>query len=364
MVYEQKIECAERAAEMLGSLEPIDSIFAGGSLTAGLGNITSDVDLFLLVKDKAQFEETWQSIDRGNRIDVEVYTLDELGQALRESCETKFAPARSGIVRDLERSLDLVSRFAYARVLKQSNALFELQNYLKERFNNFLSVMVNYWALDVEAAKEDFIGAAYEQDYGSAVFSGQAMVAAAGKQMAASWGKCYFSKKWVYKQLVQLGLKERALDYYVEMQRGSWRSLGAEGAVALLNYTQALQALSHLKLNGINIGNDGLLWCKAGEPGAGRYYRHPGYGVFSIDEKALLHWELHKDVTLSMRMLTLWTICQGKNDEEILAEILETPVVTELFGEMSLDRLHGMLQTLEKAGLVSKQAFVLRDIVC
>ena len=98
MVYEQKIECAERAAEMLGSLEPIDSIFAGGSLTAGLGNITSDVDLFLLVKDKTQFEETWQSIDRGNRIDVEVYTLDELGQALRESCETKFAPARSGIV--------------------------------------------------------------------------------------------------------------------------------------------------------------------------------------------------------------------------------------------------------------------------
>ena len=74
--------------ETIRSMPDVDSCYATGSIVAGLGTSTSDIDLIVLARDsqaKLNFNDTLQGLVQAPRLDVEIYSRDEFGEFI-ECC--------------------------------------------------------------------------------------------------------------------------------------------------------------------------------------------------------------------------------------------------------------------------------------
>lgn len=357
-LYEKKLHVARSEAEKYLSSSDVDSVFIGGSLTAGLGNVTSDIDLFVIVNDKSRCRDTCQTISAGNRVDTEVYTVEEIQAAIAGVCAFEFRVSSSPQVWKMEDSLDLVSRFQHGVFVKESETIQRLRAFLRENASQFNNLLTNYWALDVEANKEDFLGASLDGDYDTAALAGQGLVSAVGKAIVSSLGDTYFGKKWVCRQLARTAPEGLSLPDFLEYQSGSWKNSASSGALAVLYFVQ--DCLLAAQLNATSGSHSISRLCEKKNVAAG-YHRHPGYTVFSEGGKVLLHWELNKQFYVSTRMAWLWGICQGLTLSEIRAEISDSPLLSEVFHGADDGHLESMLKKMEGMGLISLQGFALTD---
>lgn len=362
---EEKISLARKYAGRFISDPSINSVFIGGSLTAGLGSPTSDVDLFLITDKRASLRKTWQSIVEGCRVDVEVYEVWELKEALG-----KILPEEPGentllSVRSLKSEIDLMARLEHGIVLKQSKELEQIKQALLVNANQFYSLQANYWALIVEAVKEDFIGAILAEDYHTAAYLGQNLLSTAGKSFSSATGDSYFGEKWVYQQLVRSSLGGELFQRFATLQFGWWSERKREGALEVLYMAQDMVVAAQLQ--GVFSGERGCdlsafftsLKKREGET----LYRHPLYGAFRVDGGVQVHWELHKDMVLSNRLACLLGICSGRSLSEIYRLVKKNACLRGALGDPNEERLVGMVEKLRDNGLVLASLSEVNDLI-
>lgn len=364
-IIEEKMEAARKHGHELvaDTGEAIDSIYIAGSLTAGLGNSTSDADLFVLLRPGASVSDDVNQyrID-GHRVDVEWYPL-ESAEALVEQL-IGFELRRDNLIalHGLREKLDFCSRLRASETVVDSEALTGLRQRLADSVAGIRQTAINHAAAAVSSHLEDFIGAASEGDLDTAAFAGQSLVAFAGKSVAAASGDLYFSIKWVYKQLGRVAVHGFPIEKFAYYQRGEWVVGGTAEAESLVRFVQTCIVVSQL----LNSAGLSLSHWPSWQPqtAASGLYRHPAFNVLSINAGVLLHWELNRQLLLKEPVAFVWALCDGRSLDDVVASVQRLGESVPALKTMTRARIEAVIGALLDKGLVGTEPFSLLTTVC
>lgn len=354
-VVAEKMEAARRLGQVIAERNPgVDAVYLAGSLTAGLGNPTSDADLFVLCEADADEEDfpTQYSVD-GHRVDVERFTVARARRTVEDVASFRLHRDRLTDLHKLADPLDFVFRLRSSETVVNSPGLEALRRQVDTSLPAIQRTAVNYAAIAINGALEDFLGAAVEGDFDTAAYAGQRLTAHAGKAVVLASGDLYFSNKWVYKQLHRLGLKNFPMDAFTSYQRGSWAEGGTEQAEALIFFAQTWIAVAQL-LGSANVPID--TWPVQPEdsaPAAHGFWRNPSYNVLTVDTGILLHWELRRQLVLKEHIAFIWALCDGRTQEDITAAITSLAAHVPTLAPLDDARIGAILDALEAKSLVS-----------
>ncbi|WP_128636844.1 PqqD family protein [Streptomyces sp. C] len=360
------MEAARKLARVLSDQNDgsIDSIYIAGSLTAGLGNPTSDADLFVLYADEAAMgDDVSQYNVDGHRVDVERYTLAFVEEAVGEI--TSFRLRRDNLtdLHKLPSKLDFVCRLYTSEILLSSPALAAFQQRIDESIGAIRQVAVNHSAIAINGHLEDFLGASVDGDLETAALVGQELTAYAGKAVAAASGDLYHSKKWVYKQLARTPVAGFPKAAFTDFQRGTWTDRGTAAAEELVFFVQTCIAASQL-LSRQNVSLDVWpAWTAPAVPAADGLWRNPSYNVLGQDEGVLLHWELRRQLMLRDPAAFVWALCDGRGPQDVVKAVEQLAEHVPALKTMTAERVEKLLASLRERDLVQPQPYsVLRSI--
>lgn len=344
---EAKLDAARVAAAAIGASGAADAVYVAGSLTAGLGNPTSDADVFVLVDDTAN-HSTQQQVHNGERVDIEYYTVAELAQAVERVTQTAVDHSTLSALWSLADEFDLVFRLLTSQIVHTSPRLQGIVGELHDREAAARSNAVNYWVLAANSDREDFIGAVLDEDWPTAAYAGQVMMTSAGKALTSAAGDLYHGRKWVYKQLGRSLPPAFPTADFAYFQRGNWAEDGAAGAAAALLFAQTCSLVAQLHPHGSLEG-----WRRWTVSASSRgYWRDPGYAVFGMGDRVLLHYELQRQLTLGPRTAAVWGLCMGLTAEQIIEEIQSSAWLSGLLGRVTAEDVERLLGDLADKGLI------------
>ncbi|MCX4692827.1 PqqD family protein [Streptomyces sp. NBC_01408] len=359
-IIEEKMEAARKLARVLSDSNDgsIDSIYIAGSLTAGLGNPTSDADLFVLyAKEAAMGDDVSQYNVDGHRVDVERYTLAFVEEAV--GAITSFRLQRDNLtdLHKLPSKLDFVCRLYTSETLLSSPALEGFKQRIVACIGDIRQVAVNYSAIAINGHLEDFLGASVDGDLETAALVGQDLTAYAGKAVAAASGDLYYSKKWVYKQLARNPVEGFPTDTFTDFQRGTWTGRGPEAAEELIFFVQTCIAVSQL------LSRQGVpldvwpAWTAPSVPAADGLWRNPSYNVLGQSDGILLHWELRRQLMLRDPAAFVWALCDGRGTQAVVEAVARLAEHVPALKTMTAERVEKLLQSLRERDLVRAEPF-------
>ncbi|GAB7183414.1 hypothetical protein ATKI12_3245 [Kitasatospora sp. Ki12] len=362
-IIDEKMEAARKLARVLAENNngEIDSIYIAGSLTAGLGNPTSDADLFVLYRNEEDFDDVSQYNVDGHRVDVERYTLAFVEEAVGEV--TSFELRRDNLtdLHKLPSKLDFVCRLYTSEIVVDSPVLTELKKRIEASVPAIRQVSVNYSAIAINGHFEDFLGASADGDVATAALVGQELVAYAGKAMTAASGDLYYSKKWVYKQLARNPVEGFPMETFVDYQRGTWVDKGIGEAERLIFFVQTCVAASQL-LGGQGVALDAWpSWTPAGAEGG--LWRNPSYNVLRQSDGVLLHWELRRQLLLRDPAAFVWALCDGRRPEQVVAAVEQLAERVPVLKALTAERVTKILASLQERELVGTEPFAVLSTV-
>ncbi len=182
-------------------LQEDDLLFASGSLTTGLGNCHSDLDLFLITRRdlsaKADFDQAITFRLGGLQVDLEFvapsYIVD-LVDRLRACHASVVAGEERKSLNIPPRTLDFLHRVQTGRAMA-GHARF---NALRDSFEagHLRAMIVGRSAVIASSEQEDFVGYLQENDFDSARFAGSRMLDAAIDACLAALGNTMVKEKW------------------------------------------------------------------------------------------------------------------------------------------------------------------------
>lgn len=355
---EEKLTAARKLGHTLAaeSGADIDSIYIGGSLTAGLGNATSDADLFVLLNPGVALgdEATQYGVD-GHRVDVEWCSLTTVQDLVDEVSGFELHRDNLTALHRLPDSLDFVFRLNSSETVVDSEHLTAMRGRIAAALPAIRRTAVNYSAIAINGHLEDFLGAAAEGDLDTAAFAGQNLVAYAGKAVAAAAGDLYFSNKWVYKQLARTPVDGFPVDLFTYYQRGAWTEGGKAAAEELVLFVQTCVAVAQLLGSAeAPIG----VW-PGWRPGTAEHglWRNTGFNVLHTAEGILLHWELGRQLLLKQPPAFVWALCDGRSADEIVDAVRRLGESVPALKEMPRARVESILTALRDKGLIGTEPF-------
>lgn len=349
-LLEAKVRKARDIAAALQQDGGLVAAYVGGSITAGFGNPTSDADLFALTEDLGDRQKVVQFVADGDRIDVEYYTFDEAHKML--DLLATFVPAADNLqaLGETKDALDWYSRLLQSTDAVVSPELQRLHERAEEIRPHVQKMAVGFWILFADSMTEDYRGAAASHETNTAVFAAQQMLAYAGKALVAAFGDLYFPAKWVFQQVERTCPDHPAVEGFVDLQAGRWASGTTPDFAAAADATQFLAACATLEvlvpgsttdLARPTTNTEGPIRHKLGVP-------------VPLKDRALIHFELERQVILPPLVFAVWTLCDGRSTEEILANVQH--VISSSGSNRSFDQetLGRILESLKNQGLVSE----------
>ncbi|MFD8979496.1 hypothetical protein [Streptomyces sp. NPDC059564] len=290
-------------------------MYLAGSLSAGLGNATSDADIYVLVADDAERETgARQLLVDGQRIDVEYHRTSEARRCLEEATTWRTSLGDLSALSIAENDLDFVVRLSYAEVLCDSAQLARLRGRLDVGADRLRQLVISRWAMEANAHLEDFTGAFTDGDLDSAVLIGTSLMTAAGKAVAAAAGDIYLGRKWVFRQLHRSLPDQFPLAVFRTMMRGEWAKrpeTGHRDFIALLQ-----RCLTAAQVLGWEAA-DGRRWNHWGvSPQPVRC--HPDFLPVRLSEGVLLNHERAKQFVVEPHVALLWGLAAGRDEDGYL----------------------------------------------
>jgi hypothetical protein len=316
----RKLDKARQVARSLAQEYPIDCIYLGGSLTAQLGNATSDADLFAILAPGVQAREIPQQLQvGGDRVDVEWHPFERPRMVLEEILALDIRRDSLPQLWRLDDQLDFLCRLMTGEVVVGSAALDSVRTAIDEHEAALRRVLASRWGLEINTHLEDFIGACLEGDLDTALYVGQSMMTAAGKAVAAAYRDYYFGRKWVYRQLDRVAGKDFPLETFRRFQTGAWAENGAAGAEELIGFAQTMGAVAQVvALNG-SPASDWTHW----QRGHGGLFRSPHFLMIGLSDGMVLHRELRKQVVIRPHVALVWALCNGVDAAEVTRRAAE-----------------------------------------
>src|SRR6266542_4148863 len=248
-VMQRKLNDARTLALSLGDQPAVLATYVSGSLTAGLGNTTSDADVFAVVGDEADLPASPpQYLAESGRIDVEYVRTGDLRACVERLGRFRVERESFTAARLPEDELDLLARFHYRLDAAPGPELAELAARLSGLQSRLRQALISHWSRVVSDALEDLRGALLDDDPDTAVVVGQKLLLGAAKALAAGCGDYYVGAKWAFRQ-VRRSAPGFPLDRLRLAQRGGWADTAAPAASAgdgAIRLAQAMLAAAEL----------------------------------------------------------------------------------------------------------------------
>jgi hypothetical protein len=357
---EAKLDTARRSALAITHDDDIEALYLAGSLTAGLGSPTSDVDVFAVSRTDTR-PVTRQATVGGERLDIEIYSRSWFEDVVDRAAAWTITRSdlRSKGLSPLE--LDVLLRLRQSEILKDSPEFQRLRARLGGLEERLRQLAVSRWGLLVNGDLSDFRGAVADRDFESAALVGQTMLVYAGKAVAAAAGDLYYGPKWVYRQLRRSLGAEFPWDRYCYLQRGSWAAEEPEaGAADVIVLTQTLNvAAQTMGWHGTNVAA-WPHWLRQD----GRYQRDGAFNAIHLTDGVLLNNELQAQYVVAEHVALIWGLCNGRAEKEIVDAALAllgpaTPVGQQ---PLTAPRIQRILATLVARGLVHETETPVTDV--
>lgn len=318
-VLEEKIKHATEVAEALGQQPGVIAAYIAGSLTAGLGNATSDADVFLVVDDDVDIPPAPpQYLVSSGRVDVERIRLTDLTAATEALLEISMKVGRLGEIWMESYELDTVIRFFYRRDVITSEPVERLGNRLAASETIVRRFLINYWARGVSLALEDFQGALLDDDYATAALNGQRIMICAGKAFIAGCGEYYVGEKWTCRQLERATDDRFPYQQFRYLQSGSWAIEDPPvGGESLIHLAQTMIIAAQLLGWDTASAAAWSSWDQLTPSPAGGLQRSPDVLTFRLDEGVLLNRELVRQHVVEPRIAAVWALCNGGTQADV-----------------------------------------------
>ncbi|GAA1243097.1 hypothetical protein GCM10009665_37360 [Kitasatospora nipponensis] len=343
---ESRLELAALLAEDLFRSPEVDSVYLGGSLTAGLGNATSDIDIFVLLSGERPPADVAQLLEQGERLDVEYHTLAEA----RARVERVLA-ARAG-VGDLsgywtgESDLDFTVRLLNCRPVSRSPAFDALFRQVTDAAAHIRRLLLGVYSVYAQAVLEDLRGAWDDGDQEATAHLGQSALLYAAKGAAAAAGQCYLGTKWVFRQLRQ-GYGDQSPHRDLRFGAPDGTPLGEADVSALTGRVQELLTQSQL------IGWHGPAdrWHRP-TAGTGTLVRNPDFMPFRIPEGVLLSHERVRQLVVKPQVAAVWWLSHGLAPAEVAATLPALAARLPEVAGMGPERVGSVVAALVRQGLL------------
>ncbi|MFI9835030.1 hypothetical protein ACIHIX_46020 [Streptomyces sp. NPDC051913] len=343
-----KVALAHTTARLVAAEAGADCAFVSGSITAGLGNETSDADVFVVLTRGSASRASRQVVVGHDRVDIEYTTPDELESLVERLLGLSID--RSNVTRyPSESDLDTLVRLRYAEPAVSSLWLEAFRERLSRHDEAVRRLVIGRWGVMVNSELEDLTGMVLSEDLdGARLVAGKAATFAA-KAVAAAAGDVYVGTKWVYSQLRRSAPADFPMTAFQDCVRGRWADVDPwRGASTLWNLAQTCMAVAW------TVGwhtTDISRW-PTWIPGDIGLHRVPTLMPMRLLDTVVLNHELHRQVTVAPEMALVWSLCNGLSARNVVDVVQPLRAIAPEYASLDEERCHDILVQLEQHRLV------------
>ncbi|MDT0443779.1 hypothetical protein [Streptomyces johnsoniae] len=186
-------------------------VVAAGSVIAGFGNNTSDLDLYTVVEDDVASTLPLMSYPNGARIDAITCGSQQLLDRRSELSSVKWPPEdmKPGDIGARRKAIDVITRYGLGVPLSGTDQWIAWQQRLEAEVGEWMSDWHAVEAYRMQAAARALLA---HKPLVAGIRAGDALMAALERH-AAAHGESYFKWKWLGEKLERLG-DSKALSAY------------------------------------------------------------------------------------------------------------------------------------------------------
>lgn len=233
---DRKLEAGRRLAHEYSERPGMVGAYLSGSLVAGLGSATSDVDLFLVYgSDPSSSTAVQRQVD-GVRVDVEVRTVDQLERLIEQL--GRYRASLDGIdqlVTSLP-TLDEAVRFLIGHDVAGAEALGRLRARLDP--DELRKIIIGRHSNICVNLLTDVLGLLSDGEMRSALHVSRTLLLWALQAYLAGCGELYVADKWTWRKFARVGVARESIEAMWRLYDGG----SSEGDLVLerIRLSQAL----------------------------------------------------------------------------------------------------------------------------
>jgi predicted nucleotidyltransferase len=202
---EQKLEAGRAVAADYANRPEVDCVFLSGSILAGLGSPTSDVDVFVVSSDSPS-ETNRQVIHDDTRVDLQfrqVSWLSGLVDHLEfDATLGSFLGESAPVMQDAE-SFDPAIRLLVSEPVRTSAAYDEALSEIRRHVGDIRQSMIASYLHRTVGALEDVVGFLADRDVASASIVTHEILVIAAQAFLVGSGDMYVGRKWIFPKLAR-----------------------------------------------------------------------------------------------------------------------------------------------------------------
>jgi hypothetical protein len=347
----EKVEHARPVVEEYRRLDEVAAIYYGGSLFAGLGNSTSDVDVFVVRKDAGDIPEPAQSLVEGQRVDVEFKTPEWFERISHLADDLEITTMSYGQLLTPRSDVDGAIRLLQGEDPFEDKGAGEARARLRANEDTLRRILVLRPAFQCGGIIEDLAGVLDDGDSRSAAIISRDLLLEALEGFLAGCGDLYLGKKWTWPKLRRSAGPALPMDYVEEL-------FDFDGATHDARMDRAFERLyfaQQLLVAAFTYGWDGPdagAWPSWGAPEAEGPRRSFEWIPLRLKDAIVLRHVTERSVKVSVQGLTLWGIARGQSRRAIVDEMLSLlPEQTDALRQ----EVESYLDQLIAAGAVSNE---------
>lgn len=333
------LDLGRDVATRLATSEGADAAFLAGSIVAGLGSGSSDVDVYLV--GAGWRESRRQLFTDGVRVDIQTLATERLaGLVDRVAARARVADA----------DLTVAVRLLTAEVVTDTGCLTALKERLAAGPLPLRRMVIDGWARAAYSAVEDVAGlreSTDRLDLDAAVLAGRRALLAAGKALAASCGDLHDGDKWVCHQLARSAPAAFPL---AEYRRLMYHDAPEPGGLAeLVSFVQTcLAAAMTLGWWDVPLGH----W-PGWTDGGGPLRRAPFFLPCSSDAGTVLAGPGARVFRVPAAALLVWSLCTGVSADRVADTAAALGPLAEPWNGVTSRRCRAVLRELAGAALIT-----------
>ncbi|MFC4857317.1 hypothetical protein [Actinophytocola glycyrrhizae] len=332
----------ETVAE-LAAAEGADAAFVAGSRVVGLGNTSSDVDVYLVGPDLR--ESRRQLFVEGTRVDVKTLATEWLTSLVGRVLADYPAPDGSRVT---DADLTIAVRLLTADIVTDTGCLTNQQQRLRASPLPLRRRIISSWTRIAYSAVEDVAGfrhSADRLDLDAAITAGRRALLAAGKALAAGCGDLHQGDKWVWHQLARsapvgfpLAEYRRLMHHDTSEGLGELISLVQTSVVAAMTLGWWDVPLAHWPV-----------WTDCGGP-----LRRAAYSLpCASDRETLIVVPGARVFRVPGETLLIWGLCHGSSPDRVADAAAALGPLVKPWNTVTTRRCHAVLKELADAALIT-----------
>jgi hypothetical protein len=346
----ERLALAREVAERLAGRPGVTDVFVTGSMTAGLGNHTSDVDIYVAGPDVAPARE--QVFAGSVRVDVHRLSTDDLRSGVaRVLAATLRSDSGADVVAD--RDVAVAVQLRYGEVVTGAEAFAGREN-LCRHHDVLRCLLITRWLELAHYGQEDIAGlVAVPEDADAAVMVARLLLRSAGKAVAAACDDLFPGEKWVWRQLDRSAPASFPLLYYRQLLRADPLA-DAQAGVTILDLQRFAQTCSAVAAT---LGWHGVptsRWPRW-RSGDGPLRRFPELSIRSYRDAAVVTSPDSRRVRLSHEAALVWALCDGVSGQTVRDDAERLRGADDRYRDLTGSRAMELLNGLLAAHLIRRE---------